>query len=227
MPGVAAPEEQSKPINTDSTGDSGVATHLLSTFFNFEPFKRVFWEVKPDSVCLFTQKEATAEGKAELRKLDAALKEFSGMFQKKVITVPMYGIHEIAVKAVEVIDSLKPKKGDRVIVNITSGRKPMALGLLYAAYARPKLVSQVMYLTEEHEEVIQLPMMYYNLSKSEKQLLLHIRDQGTGTILAMSGALGLSRSMLYKNLSDLSDQGLLREADDDWELTDFGRIAVL
>lgn len=203
-----------------------MATHLLSTFFNFGPFKKVFWEVKPDTVHLFVQKEETKESRAELKKLDIALKEFSGLFEKEVIKTPMYDLHGIAVKAVEVIDSLKPRKGDRLIINITSGRKPMAIGLLFAAYARPRLVSQIMYMTEEHEEVIQLPKMYFNLSRSQKQLLLHIRNHGTGTIQEMADALGLSRSMLYKNLSDLSDQGLLQEKED-WELTDFGRIAIL
>ncbi len=203
-----------------------MATHLITTFFHFEPFKKVFWEVKPDSVYLFTQEEENAESRQELKKLDKALREFSGLFKQNIIKVPMYGIHEVATKAVEVIDTIQPKNDDRVIINITSGRKPMAIGLLYGAYARPKLVNQIMYLAEEHKEVIQLPKMYFNLSRSQKQLLIHIREHGTATINEMADALGISRSMLYKNLSDLSDQGLLQEKED-WELTDFGRIAVL
>ena len=203
-------------------------TFLLSTFFHFDQFKRVFWEVKPDKTYLFMQEEETKVSKLELEKLQKAVKEFHDVSNVEIIKAPMYNTVAFAEKAVGVIDQIAPnaeKKLGRVVINITSGRKTMAMGLLFGAYARSALIDSIMYMIEESESVMHLPKMYYNLSASQIELLQHIRKHGVKPISDLESELKRSKSILYKNLKDLADQGLMEQ--DTWQLTDFGRIAVL
>ena len=76
----------------------------------------------------------------------------------------------MAKKAVEIID-LQPKE-NHIFVNITSGRKTQAIGLLFAAYARHDRVSKIAYNPDEDKSsIVYLPRLSFKLTDSEKRIL--------------------------------------------------------
>jgi len=134
----------------------------------------------------------------------------------------VYDIVDVARKAVEVID-MQPKD-DEIYVNITSGRKTKAIGLLFAAYARYSHVKKIMYFPEEKgSSVVYLPKLQFQLNESQKRVLEYMEKGGFSSLMELSETIDISRAMLYRNIRELEEMGLVEEL----KLTDAGKIARL
>ena len=144
----------------------------------------------------------------------------------KTVKTSVYDIVAVARKCVEIID-LAPKN-DVVYVNITSGRKTKALGLLFAAYARADRVKKIAYNPEEDKTaVVYLPKLSFKLTESRKRILEYLDDGDFKDMDALAKKTGMSRAMLYKNIKDLQDLDFLELDNGRPRLTDAGRIAGL
>ena len=134
-------------------------------------------------------------------------------------------IVEVARKCVEIID-MQPKD-DIIYVNITSGRKTKAIGLLFAAYARHDRVKKIAYNPEEDKTaVVYLPRLSFKLSESEKKIL-EVLDKGKyETPSDIAGKVDMSTAMLYRALDELRDMDLIT-TEEGLKLTDAGKIARL
>jgi CRISPR locus-related DNA-binding protein len=144
--------------------------------------------------------------------------------QKNYKLIDIVGVAE---KCVEIID-MQPKD-DEIYVNITSGRKTKALGLLFASYARCNRVKKIAYNPEEDKNaVVWLPKMSFKLTESQKKVLSVIgeKDYAKSSLTDLTGKIGISRAMLYRNIDELRDMGYI-STEDGLALTDAGRIARL
>lgn len=137
-----------------------------------------------------------------------------------------YDIVGTARKIVALLQSFSEE--DHVTVNITSGRKPQSLGLLYGAYAKARYVNRIIYVSEEEHRIIDLPKLSFNLTESQLQLLEQIEKKSHSSLSDLAEKSGMSRSMLYRNLRNLEDHSFIMvDKESRYSLTDAGKIARL
>lgn len=197
---------------------------LIATLYSPDPVLLAANRLGPDRVILLLDKE----GKNEQEKSYKLIKESLGRVVdvKKVMTA-VYDIVEIAKKCVDIID-MQPKD-DQIFINVTSGRKTKAMGLLFAAYCRIDRVRKIAYNPEEDKtSVVYLPKLSFKLTESQKKVLEAVEDSDNAKIslAELAEKIGISRAMLYRNVDELRDMDLI-STEEGLELTDAGKIARL
>ena len=141
------------------------------------------------------------------------------------IQTDLYDIVAIAQHVVEVIDSI-PEKNE-IYIDITAGRKPKSLGLLFGSYARIKRIKKISYVTEDTKQIITLPKMAYTINASQEEILRHIKHDDTVTTLELADKLSLSKGLVYRYIKSLVEIDAIDKQGEDVKLTDFGRILLL
>ena len=143
----------------------------------------------------------------------------------KKVPTDLYNIVDIATKSVEIIDSIPEK--DQLYIDITSGRKPKSLGLLFAAYARAKRITKFCYVTEDTNQIIKLPKMNYAINTTQKELLEIIAKDKDITALQIADKLNITKGIVYRYIKELIEFDALEKDGETMMLSDFGRILVL
>lgn len=156
--------------------------------------------------------------------IDAINKTFGSVIEIKEKKIELYDFVDVANNIVNLLDDISSK--DEVYVNITPGRKTQALGVLFGCYARPTTVKKIFYLPEGSKELIILPVLHFDISQSQKEILDNIEKIDTASALA--NEVDTSKAMLYRNLKDLADRGFIEpKPGEGYRLTGAGKIARL
>jgi CRISPR-associated protein Csa3 len=195
---------------------------LIATLYSPEPVILATTRLGPERLILLVDKEPSKEQENSLKIIQDSLGK---VIEVKVVKTDVYDIVEVATKCVEIID-MQPKD-DPIYVNITSGRKTKAIGLLFAAYARHDRVKKIAYNPEEDKSaVVYLPRLSFKLTESEKKVLEAIGNDTFENPTELAKKVDLSTAMLYRSLDELKDQDLVT-TEQGIKLTDAGKIARL
>ena len=192
---------------------------LVSTLYSFDSIVKAITQESIESLYLLVD-EGT-KPKNQIEALKKIKDTYSKIIEIKEYKIPVYDILKITKKCVTLIDSIK----GRPIVNVTPSRKTQAIGLLYACFKRSQNIAKIVYMAEETQELIPLPLLNFELSESQ-QLILKNVDDGT-TISKLNTKSDLSRAMVYRILNTLKAKGLIVDTNEGWKITDSGRIALL
>ena len=117
---------------------------LIATLYSPEPVLLATTRLGPDRLILLIDKTLDKEQDNAVRIIQDSLGK---VMEVKIVKTDVYDIVEVAKECVKIID-LQPKD-DSIYVNVTSGRKTKAIGLLFAAYARHDKVKKIAYNPEE------------------------------------------------------------------------------
>jgi len=206
------------------SSDEGVIMNkkiLIATLYNPDPVLLAATKLGPDKLILLIDKKPNERQTKSLKLIQDSLGK---VIDVKAIKIALLDIVAVATKCVEIIDM--QSRDDLIYVNVTSGRKTQALGLLFAAYARHDSVKKIAYNPEEDKSsVIYLPRMSFKLTSSQKQILEYLADGEYENISKLSKKVDMSTAMLYRAIDELRDMDLIRN--DQLEITDAGRIARL
>ena len=195
---------------------------LIATLYSPEPVILATTRLGPERLVLLVDKDPSKEQEKSLKIIDDSLGK---VIEVKVVKTDVYDIVSVASKCVEIID-MQPKE-DSIYVNITSGRKTKAIGLLFAAYARHDRVKKIAYNPEEDKSsVVYLPRLSFKLAESEKKVLEYVDSGKYASISDLSKKIELSTAMLYRAIDGLKDMDLIT-VEDGLKLTDAGKIARL
>ena len=196
---------------------------LIATLYGAEPVLMAIARLGVERVVLLIDYKPDKIQQESLEKIKTSLGK---AVKIETLKTSNYDIVEIASKCVELID-LKAKD-EEIHVNITSGRKTKAIGLLFAAYARHDYVSRISYYPEEQEiaSVVYLPKLSFKLSRSQKMILEALEKGKYRSIKDLSKRVKLSTAMLYRAIDELRDNDFVA-VDGEIKLTDAGRIARL
>ncbi len=195
---------------------------LIATLYGPEPVILATTRLGPERLILLVDKEPSKE---QEKSLDIIQESLGKVIEVKVVKTDVYDIVKVASKCVEIID-LQPKD-DLIYINITSGRKTKAIGLLFAAYARHDRVKKIAYNPEEDRNaVIYLPRLSFKLTESEKKVLEAIGNDTYENPTELAKKVDLSTAMLYRSLDELKDKDLVT-TEQGIKLTDAGKIARL
>ncbi|HLC95974.1 MAG TPA: CRISPR-associated CARF protein Csa3 [Candidatus Nanoarchaeia archaeon] len=197
---------------------------LIATLYSADPVILATTRLGPDRLVLLVDKDPSSEQDKSLKLIKDSLGK---VIDVQVIRTEVYDIVSVASKCVEVID-LQPKD-DAIYVNITSGRKTKAIGLLFAAYARHDRVKKIAYNPEEDKSaVVYLPRLSFKLTESQKRILEYL-DSGRykgKNYTDMAKDIELSQAMFYRAIDELKDMDLAT-TDPELSITDAGKIARL
>ncbi len=202
-----------------------MAKILIATLYSPDPVLLAANRLGPDKLILLVDKNPNEEQEKSFKLIKESL---GRVVEVEQVETEVYDIVKIAEKSVEVIDS--QPKNDEIFINITSGRKTKALGLLFAAYARSSRVKKIAYNPEEDRTaVVWLPKLAFKLTDSQRKVLdiLDREDNTDISLKELAEKIGISRSMLYRNIEELKDMGYISSTEGNLKLTDAGRIARL
>ena len=177
---------------------------LIATLYKPEPVLLASNRLGPDRLILLLDKEPNKEQEASFKLIKESLGK---VIDVKAAKTEVYDIVAIAKQCVEIID-MQPSE-DHIYINITSGRKTKAFGVLLGAYARADKVKKIAYNPEDMKTVVYLPKLSFKLNESE-----------------MAEKSSLSPAMFYRSVNELRDMDLLI-TEPEISLTDAGRIARL
>jgi CRISPR-associated protein Csa3 len=211
-------KNEEKPSNNTNMGKKV----LIATLFNPEPVILATTRLGPERVYLLVNKEPTKEQEASIKLIQDSLGK---VIDIKIKKTDVYNIVEIARDCVDLIDA-QPNE-DTIYVNITSGRKTQAVGLLFAAYARHEKVKKIAYNPEEDKgSIVYLPRLSFKLSENEKKILELVEGGKYNNTNELAEKMNISTAMVYRAVDDLKDMDLIT-TEEGIRLTDAGRIARL
>jgi CRISPR-associated protein Csa3 len=193
---------------------------LISTIYSLEPVMASITHFSPKKLVLLREEDAPDKK----MKAESMLQETVG----KVIDVEaqitsIYDVVQIAKDTVEVIEK-EAANGRRIIVNISGGRKPQALGALFGCYARHEEVDKIVYITEEDHDIIDLPILNFGISVT-KRLILEEVLKGVTSVNKLSIKVGISRGMTYNHIRELRDMGFIHQ--NRLVITSAGELAII
>ena len=201
-----------------------MAKVLIATLYTPDPVLLAANRLGPDRLILLLDETNKKEQEKSYKLIEDSL---GRVVDVKKVTTEAYNIVKVAEKCVELID-MQPKD-DEIFVNITSGRKTKALGLLFAAYARSHRIKKIAYNPEEDDNaVVWLPKLSIKLTESQKKVLeaLDSKTNAKLSLTELADKIDISRAMLYRNIDELRDLGYI-STEDGLVLTDAGKIAKL
>ena len=197
---------------------------LIATLYSPDPVLLAANRLGPDRLILLLDKTDKKTQEASYKLIQESL---GRVIDVKQVTTEAYNIVKVAEKCVEIID-MQPKD-DEIYINVTSGRKTKAFGLLFAAYVRCNRVKKIAYNPEEDKtSVVWLPKLSFKLTESQKKVLEALNEKSNSKIslTELADQIGISRAMLYRNIAELQDIGYI-STKEGLTLTDAGKIARL
>jgi CRISPR-associated protein Csa3 len=196
---------------------------LIATLYSPEPVLLATTRLGPEIIILLVDKEPDKTQEASIKLIQDSLGK---VIEVKIVKTDVYDIVEVAKKCVDIIDM--QHKEDHIFVNITSGRKTKAIGLLFAAYARHDRVSKIAYNPEEGGDVVYLPRLSFNLNESQKEILEVLEKGKYANIGELAEKVKKSTGMVYRSMKELEDMDFIdMSGSDGIKLTDAGKIARL
>jgi len=195
---------------------------LIATLYSPEPVLLATTRLGPERLILLVDKTPNKDQDKAIKLIQDYLGK---VIDVKIVKTDVYDIVEIAKECVKIID-MQPKE-DHIFVNITSGRKTKAIGLLFASYARHERVSKIAYNPEEDKNsIVYLPRLSFRLTESQKKILEQLGEGNFDSIGELAKKVDLSTAMLYRALDELKDMDLVT-TESGIKLTDAGKIARL
>lgn len=198
---------------------------IISTIYEGYAVKQAVLKFSPDKLILLVD-EPTDKRKKE--KMISVIKAIKSLFKEDLIVeqikISTYDIPQIMETAIKIIDE-EFKRGNKIIVHITEGRKITSLALLFSAYVRKEKIKEIYYITEEKHEKIKLPLLEFGINNTKKEFLKEI-TKGNGELKNLQEKIKVGPSAAYQNIQELKEEGYL-ENNKELKLTDLGRIMIL
>ena len=195
---------------------------LIATIYTFEPIMASATKVSADRLILLIDKKPDDKQK---KSVDLIKKSLGSVLEIKTVGIDVYDIVSISKETIRIIDLLSDK--DEIYIDITSGRKTQALGLLFGAYARCDRIKRTMYVCEEDKQILSLPKVSYSLTSAQKRIVEYISKNNIKSMTDFSEDIDVSRGMLYKHIKELKDMDIIEDTPEGIKLTDYGEIVVM
>jgi len=193
---------------------------LISTIYSLEPVMACITQFSPNRIVLLREEDAPEK----ITEAERMLQETVGkVLEIESKPTSIYNVVLVARDTADVIEE-EYANGRKIVVNISGGRKPQALGALFGCYARQDMVEKIVYVTEEDKNIIDLPILNFGISKTKRIILEEIK-QGENNVKNLSTRIGISRGMTYNHIRELREMGLIDP--DTLNITSAGELAII
>ncbi|KZX17515.1 bacterial regulatory protein, arsR family [Methanobrevibacter cuticularis] len=195
-------------------------TTLISTIYDVEPVMICITKFSPKKVILLTEDNASEVIKQSEETLTNAFGRFIEIKSKEIDSNDSVKIASAVATEIEE----EKKFGNRIVVNISGGERPQALGALFGAYSKHQFVDRIIFVDYFKKEVVDLPILKYGISNTKVDILRCLIE-GCSTVKDLSTKIGISRGMTYNHIRELRDMGLINK--ELLEITTAGRLAIV
>ena len=193
---------------------------LISTIYSLEPVMACITQFSPNRIVLLREEDAPEK----ITEAERMLQETVGkVLEIESKPTSIYNVVLVARDTAEIIEE-EYANGRKIVVNISGGRKPQALGALFGCYARQDMVEKIVYVTEEDKNIIDLPILNFGISKTKRIILEEIK-QGENNVKNLSTRIGISRGMTYNHIRELREMGLIDP--ETLNITSAGELAII
>jgi CRISPR-associated protein Csa3 len=193
---------------------------LISTIYSLEPVITCITRFSPKKVVILREEDAP-EKKIESERM---LNETVGkVLEIETKITSNFNVVQVARDITDIIEN-ENSYGRNVVVNISGGRKPQALGALFGSYARHIMVEKIVYVSEEDGHVLDLPILNFGISKTKIMILEELK-QGEISVKKLAFKIGISRGMTYNHLRELREMGFIDQ--NRLEITSAGELAII
>ena len=177
---------------------------LISTIYSIEPIMVCITQFSCKKVVLLREEDAP---QAKLQ-VEQIITDTVGKFidiETKITS--LYDVVRIAQDTVDVIENERANNRN-IIVNISGGRKPQALGALFGSYVKTQRYLEIVYVTEEDSQTIDLPILNFGLSPTKRMVLEELKNKGK-SVKNLAIKIGISRGMTYNHIHELREMGFI------------------
>ena len=177
-------------------------------------------QFSPNRIILLREEDAPEK----ITEAERMLQETVGkVLEIKSKPTSIYNVVLVARDTADIIEE-EYANGRKIVVNISGGRKPQALGALFGCYARQDMIEKIVYVTEEDKNIIDLPILNFGISKTKRIILEEIK-QGENNVKNLSTRIGISRGMTYNHIRELREMGLIDP--ETLTITSAGELAII
>ena len=194
---------------------------LISTIYTLEPVIVCVTRLSPSKIILLTEDDVDDKKRSSEDTLELT---FGNVLKMEKKNTSLYDPVRVAQDVVDLIEE-EHASGNKVMINVSGGRKPQAFGALFGGYARSDMVDRIVYVTEEDNSIIDFPILGFNISDTKKKILENIQS-GTTSVNEIGKSVDISKGMAYNHLRELKAMGYI-SGEDGYTITDAGRIAVI
>lgn len=197
---------------------------IISNAYDFTPMVGAITKIGPDVVYAVMDNNPDSHQKEALKKLKNTFKHI----EFKEIKTEVYKVYEVAREIVKAIDQIYTQDTE-IYLDLTSGRKTKSIGILLAGYQRSDKIKDILYFTQEINQMVTLPKLSFEISKKSSDLLEVIAKKAVSLPeLANNKKLNtMGRTSVYLNIRDLKEKGLVTEDKGLLYLTDYGKLVIL
>lgn len=212
--------ENSNLINNPSNPTNIMAKVLITPIYETDSIVLAINRFSIDRVFLLTSKKSDEKQQESVKDIKDHYDKIIEVKEKKT---ELYDIVETAHQVKEIIDDLQ--NTDEIYLNISTGRRTQAMGVLFAGYKRPGRIKKIFYVTEDTKEVITIPILSFDVTDTQQKILENIED--IDKISELSTEIEFSKAMVYRALKELKDKGFIEETTTGHKLTEAGKIAKM
>lgn len=204
---------------------------IISSFFSANTIYPLIQKLSANKVILVVEKGLdnlkSEDEKKKKESLDATKEKLKGLIEVEVLeTKSLYDLYEIAKDIVNKIDKLE--EDNEIILNISEGRKPLSFGMYFAGYARKEKIKSICYLIKETNEILKMPFPDFKINDLQKAILKKIEKKPKSIKELREEILKIrTKSIFYKYINELEQEGYLKINENIIEITDTGKITLL
>lgn len=195
-------------------------TTLISTIYDVEPVMICITKFSPKKVMLLTEDDGSDVMKESEETLTNAFGRFIDIKSEQIDSNDIVKIAGSVSAAIE----REKKRGNEIVVNISGGERPQALGTLFGAYSKHQFVDRIVFVDNSTKDVIDMPILKYGISSTKKEILKCLID-GCSSVKQLSEEIDITRGMTYNHIRELRNMGLI--AKNNLEITTAGRLSII
>jgi CRISPR-associated protein Csa3 len=193
---------------------------LISTIYSLEPVITCITLFSPKKVVILREDDPPQKKIESERMLNETV---GRVLEIETKITSIHDVVQIAKDTTEIIEN-ENSYGRNIVVNISGGRKPQALGALFGSYARHMMIEKIVYISQEDGHVLDLPILNFGLSKTKLMILEELKN-GENSVKDLAIKIGISRGMTYNHLRELREMGFINQ--DVLEITSAGELAII
>ena len=193
---------------------------LVSTIYSLEPVITCITLFSPKKVVILREDDPPQKKIESERMLNETV---GRVLEIETKITSIHDVVQIAKDTTEIIEN-ENSYGRNIVVNISGGRKPQALGALFGSYARHMMIEKIVYISQEDGHVLDLPILNFGLSKTKLMILEELKN-GENSVKDLAIKIGISRGMTYNHLRELREMGFIDQ--DVLEITSAGELAII
>ncbi len=199
-----------------------MANILIATLYGHEPVIVTATKVGADKLILLPSDSTNEKAR---QAFDIIQKSLGSVMEVKMLETKTYDVVSVASEIVKTIDAIREE--DSIFVDVTSGRKTRAFGVLFGCYARASRIKKILYVREEDNKIVQLPKFSYNIPEKQKRVAAYLSYNPKPKVSDLLKRMKISRAMLYRYIAVLKEMEIIEETEKGYVLTDYGKIVVL